>query len=121
MRAIRRRSPFIAAAAFACLAFGPASAKTWLGHEPQMEQHLRTAQITRLDEIGTGVTKPRRARLVPEEPFASMTWKVLPPGQRDGYWESYKSEIAAYELDKLLGLGMVPPAVERTMNGDTGA
>jgi len=121
MWTIRRRVLFTAVAALACVALGPASAKTWLGHEPQMEQHLRTAQITRLDEIGTGVTKPRRARLVPEEPFASMTWKVIPPGKRDGYWESYKSEIAAYELDKLLGLDMVPPAVERTLNGDTGA
>src|SRR5262249_38701503 len=110
-----------AAIALACLALGQSSSKTWLGHEPQMERHLQTAQITRVEEIGTGVTRPRRARLTPEEPFASITWKVLPPGKRDGYWESYKSEIAAYELDKLLGLGMVPPAVERQMNGDTGA
>jgi hypothetical protein len=50
-----------------------------------------------------------------------MTWKVLPPGRRDGYWESYKAEIAAYELDKLLRLDMVPPAVEREVNGETGA
>src|SRR5262249_35793567 len=110
-----------AAIALACLALGQSSSKTWLGHEPQMERHLQTAQITRVEEIGTGVTRPRRARLTPEEPFASITWKVLPPGKRDGYWESYKSEIAAYELDKLLALDMVPPAIERQVNGDTGA
>jgi hypothetical protein len=121
MRTIRRRLPLTAAMAFACLAFAESSAKTWLGRGPEMERHLKTAQITRLDAIGTGVTKPRRARLAPEEPFASMTWKVLPPGTRDGYWESYKSEIAAYEFDKLLGLDMVPPAVERQVNGETGA
>jgi hypothetical protein len=121
MRTIRRRPLLTAVTGIACLAFGQTSAKTWLGHGPEMERHLATAQITRLEEIGTGVTRPRRARLVPEEPFASMTWKVLPPGKRDGYWESYKSEIAAYELDKLLGLDMVPPAVERQLNGDTGA
>jgi hypothetical protein len=121
MRSIRCRLPLVVATALACLALAQASAKTWLGRGPQMERHLRTAQITKLEEIGTGVTRPRRARLAPEEPFASLTWKVLPPGTRDGYWESYKSEIAAYELDKLLRLDMVPPAVERQMNGETGA
>lgn len=124
MRTIRWRVPFTAVTAFACLALGAlgqTSAKTWLGHAPEMERHLKTAQITRLEEIGTGVTRPKRAHLAPEEPFASMTWKVLPPGRRDGYWESYKAEIAAYELDKLLRLDMVPPAVEREVNGETGA
>ena len=40
---------------------------------------------------------------------------------RDGYFESYKSEVAAYELDKLLSLNMVPPVVERRVNNDLGA
>jgi len=121
MRTTCRRLPFTAVAALACLALGQTSAKTWLGHTPQIERHLKTAQITKIDDIGTGVTRPKRAHLAPAEPFASMTWKVLPPGRRDGYWESYKSEIAAYELDKLLTLDMVPPAVEREVNGETGA
>lgn len=86
-----------------------------------MEQHLRTATVTSIEDIGTGVTRPRRAHLTPAEPFANLAWKVLPPGMRNGYWESYKSEIAAYELDKLLALGMVPPAIERTIDGETGA
>jgi hypothetical protein len=121
MRPARWRTSLVAVTALACLAFGEASAKTWLGRELEIEQHLKQAQIVGLDEIGTGVTRPKRARLSPTTPFSSLTWKVLPPGMRDGYWESYKSEIAAYELDKLLGLDMVPPAVEREINGDTGA
>ena len=43
------------------------------------------------------------------------------PGVQNGYFESYKSEIAAYELDKLLGLNMVPVVVERRVNNDLGA
>ena len=39
------------------------------------------------------------------------------PGPPNGYWESYKSEIAAYELDKLLGMDMVPPSVEKRVEG----
>src|SRR5262249_25790278 len=97
------------------------SARTWIGQEARIEAHLKTAQVTDLEEIGTGVTHPRRGRLAPPEPVANLVWKVLPPGRRGGFWESYKSEIAAYELDKLLGLRMVPPAVERRIGDDTGA
>ena len=93
----------------------------WVGRYAEMEAHLRNAEVVRLEDIGTGVTHPRRAYLKPETPFASLTWKVLPPGRKSGYWESYKSEIAAYELDKLLDMRMVPPVVERTIDGDTGA
>jgi hypothetical protein len=97
------------------------SARTWIGRESQIEQHLKTAAIASMAEIGTGVTRPRRARVTPADPFESLTWKVIPPGVRDGYWESYKSEIAAYQIDKVFALGMVPPAVERTINDETGA
>jgi hypothetical protein len=97
------------------------AASGWVGQEKRIEEYLRTADVTRIEEIGTGVTRPRRAYLTPGGPFGSLTWKVVPPGRRGGHWESYKSEIAAYELDKLLGLGMVPPAVEREIKGDTGA
>jgi hypothetical protein len=97
------------------------SARTWLGHGPAIEAHLKQAGITTIDDIGTGVTRPRRAHLTPSVPVESLVWKVLPPGKRSGFWESYKSEIAAYELDKLLDMRMVPPAVERNIQGETGA
>jgi hypothetical protein len=34
---------------------------------------------------------------------------------------SYKAEIAAYQLDKLLKMDMVPPSVERRLDGNLGA
>ena len=98
-----------------------ASARTWLGREGPIEEQLKSADVTIIEHIGTGVTHPRRAYLKPAEPVESLVWKVLPPGKRGGYWESYKSEIAAYELDKLLNMKMVPPAVERRIDADTGA
>jgi hypothetical protein len=97
------------------------SARTWLGHEPAIEAHLKQASVTTIEDIGTGVTRPRRAHLTPSVPVESVAWKVLPPGKRGGYWESYRSEIAAYELDKLLDMRMVPPAVERNIQGEVGA
>ncbi|HWJ55377.1 MAG TPA: hypothetical protein VNR90_04150 [Vicinamibacterales bacterium] len=117
------RATLVAACAAAVLAqpvAGP-SARVWIGHEASIEAQLRTAAVTRMEDIGTGVTRPRRAFVTPAEPVASLVWKVLPPSHRSGYWESYKSEIAAYELDKLLGMHMVPPAVERRIGDDVGA
>jgi hypothetical protein len=49
-----------------------------------------------------------------------MAWKVLPPRMSRGFFESYKSEIAAYQIDLLLALNMVPPKVERRLEGDVG-
>jgi Phosphatidylinositol 3- and 4-kinase len=97
------------------------SAKVWEGRNAEFEEYLRTADIDHFDDIALGVTHPKRAYFKPGGLVASVAWKVLPPGRPSGYWESYKSEIAAYELDKLLGIVMVPPAVEKRWKGQTAA
>jgi hypothetical protein len=38
-----------------------------------------------------------------------------------GFRDSYRNEIAAYELDKLLDLGIVPPCVGRTVRNEEGS
>jgi hypothetical protein len=98
-----------------------ACSRAWIDHEAEFEQALRTAVVTRMEDVPIGVTRPRRARIDPPVPVASFAWKVLPPGRKRGFYESYKSEIAAYELDKMLALNMVPPSVERKVKGETGA
>ena len=98
-----------------------ATAKTWIDRRQEMEDYLRVAVVIKLEEIGLGVTRPRRAYLAPGGPFDRMAWKTIAPGMHSGYWESYKSDIAAYELDKLLGLDMIPPTVERQVNRESGA
>ncbi|HEV3486795.1 MAG TPA: hypothetical protein VG106_15395 [Vicinamibacterales bacterium] len=95
-------------------------ARTWVGREPEIEAYLKTAKVAKMTETPVGVTKPSKALLEPGGPVAAMAWKPLAPRMRGGYWESYKSEIAAYQLDKLLQLEMVPPKVERTLRGDVG-
>lgn len=97
------------------------SAKIWVGREAEIEEFIRTAPFTRIEEIPIGVTKPRRGYFEPGGPAISAAWKVLRPGRPNGYWESYKSEIAAYELDRMLGMNMVPPSVEKNWKGDRGA
>ena len=97
------------------------SANIWEGRHAEIEAFLRSAPFVKIEEVPIGVTRPKRGYFEPGGLVASAAWKVLPPGRPAGYWESYKSEIAAYELDKLLGLGMVPPAVEKRWKGDLGA
>jgi hypothetical protein len=89
--------------------------------EAEFEAYLRAADIDRIETVPIGVTRPRRAFFKAGGLVSSAAWKVLPPGRPAGYWESYKSEIAAYELDKLLDLKMVPVAVEKRWKGETGA
>ena len=99
----------------------PASARIWVGRAADIEAFLRTTPIVKMDDLSVGVTHPRKATLPPGGPVQYLAWKAIPPGHYSGFWESYLSEIAAYELDKLLQLNMVPPTVEREYKGDKGA
>jgi hypothetical protein len=98
-----------------------ACANVWKGRTAEVEEFLRTAKVEKLEELRIGVTRPRRAYVTPGGLAGSFAWKMLPPGMREGYFESYKSEVAAYELDKLLELNMVPVVVEREVRNETGA
>ena len=98
-----------------------ASAKIWEGRNAEYEAFLRDAPFVRFEDVPIGVTRPKRGYFAPGGLASSAAWKPLAPGRANGYWESYKSEIAAYELDKLLGMGMVPPAVEKRWKGERGA
>jgi hypothetical protein len=96
-------------------------ANVWQTNSAEIEEYLRSAKIEKIADIPIGVTRPRRAYVAPGGPAASFAWKALRPGMQSGYFESYKSEVAAYELDKLLGLNMVPVVVERRVDNELGA
>src|SRR5262245_26703167 len=97
------------------------SSRIWDGRNAEFEAFIRDAPIDHIDDVPLGVTHPKRAYFKSGGLAESVAWKVLPPGRPAGYWESYKSEIAGYELDKLLGMNMVPPSVEKNWKGDRGA
>jgi len=95
------------------------SSKIWVGRYQEIEEYLRTAECLNLERLGP--TYLARCVLRPGGPVARMAWKPLPPGVYRGFFASYKTEIAAYELDRLLKMDMVPPTVERQLQGTTGA
>ena len=79
------------------------------------EKFLATAEIVKSERIGEGVTNPWKLTLRAGGSRKKAVWKN-PTGL-----QNWKFEIAAYRLDKLLGLDMLPPAVEREFNGKRGA
>ena len=92
--------------------------RSWIGRWSDYEDCLRTAPIERIQDVGQGITKPQRVFFAPGGVAASAIVKVLPRKRMKGFWESYHSEVAAYVLDRLLGLDMVPVTVERRVDGD---
>jgi hypothetical protein len=94
------------------------------GHEiaqrENIEEFLKTADIIRAEEIGEGVTKPWRLYLKMGEKELSGCWKN-PQGVQKGSMEGWQYEIAAYQMDKLLGLNMIPPTIEREFEGKKGS
>jgi len=94
---------------------------TWTGHEDEIEKFLVDGKVLKMETVPIGITRPQRATLEPGGPAASFAFKPIAPGYSKGFMESYKAEIAAYKLDRLLDLHMVPPIVERTIAGKNGA
>jgi hypothetical protein len=94
------------------------NSRIWIGHQEDFEEYLRTAPIERIEDVGQGITKPRRAFFSPGDVTASAIVKVLPRKRMQGFWEGYQSEVAAYVLDRMLRLDMVPVTVERRVEGD---
>ncbi len=90
---------------------GTVPGRIWLDLEPQFENILRTAEVVSVEDIMRSVTGPKQVHLVKDGANLRAIFK-----QAD-----YRADIAAYEMDKVLGLGLVPPAVERTIDGGTGS
>ena len=93
--------------------------KIWVGRYQEIEEYLRTAECVSMEALS--FTYTTRCTLRPGGPFARMALRPLPPGAHRGFSESYRTEIATYELDKLLKMDMVPPSVERQIQGNKGA
>ena len=81
----------------------------------EIEHFLKKAKITARKKIGTGVTNPEKVTLEMDGVVRNAVFKKI-----DETTDNWRNEVAAYELDKLLGIGMVPPTVSRTVGGRQG-
>lgn len=98
--------------------------------DAQIEEFLLTAEITLDEELELGVTHPRRLTLERNGQRMRAVFKTLDtdPDIERRHWDRrydkadrYLYEVAAYRLDRILGLQMVPVAVLRTVDGQRGA
>ncbi len=93
----------------------------WVGRAAEVEELLMNAEVVSVEDIGMGITKPSRVDLKNGDVALAGAYKNIKRGRQGGFWESYQAEFAAYELDKLLGLNMGPPTIEKRVNRNLGS
>ena len=94
-----------------------------LSERAKWEKFLKEAKIITSSKDfreSEAVTEPWTLVLKKDDVTRRALWKN-PEGRLKGYLDSWKCEIAAYRLDKLLGLNMVSPTVEKRFQGNKGS
>jgi hypothetical protein len=120
------------AAVLAVLAAATLSAQQPAFQGADLERFLQNASVVAMKAIGRGVTLPQKATLTYEGTTHDAAWKTidesksgitqLAGGQSEiDFEDTYRAECAAYQLDLLLHLDMVPATVERIINGHRGS
>jgi Calcineurin-like phosphoesterase/HipA-like kinase len=100
--------------------------------DAELEDFMRTAPVVSVEDIGTGITKPKR--VVQQRDGISndavFKYEDTAPGlqSKDKYIsrryddsDRYVYDVAAYKLDRMLDWQMVPTAVLAEVNGQPGA
>lgn len=120
-----------ALAAQAAQIAAPETAATYQG--PAAEEFLANAKIVATRPLGEGVTRPYRVELELDGVKRSAIFKsidvrkagvtVLADGSSDiDFQDSWQTEIAAYTIDRIIGLGLVPATIERrAVDGKVGS
>lgn len=92
-----------------------------------LEQWLTQAEIVKTEDLDTGVTQPHRVTLRKDgielrAVFKDLSIDTDELGRSGAINDSdrFEYELAAYKLDRLLDLDMVPVAVARTINKHRG-
>ena len=101
--------------------------------DSQIEAWLARAEILKKQPVPSGVTMPRKLLLKGDGFEAYAIFKDVDISRRKvteiingtnrfsfDWKDCYKFDIAAYKLDRLLGLDRVPPVVPRDINRDSG-
>ncbi|MEP0202443.1 MAG: metallophosphoesterase [Halioglobus sp.] len=98
----------------------------------ELEDFMRTAEVVSVKDIGTGITKPKRvsqsrdgvvndAVFKYEDTHPGLESKSSYSPRRNNDADRYQYDVAAYKLDRMLGLQMVPTSVLSEVEGEEGA
>jgi len=132
---VARLSAIVAIVA-AVVGFAPTSAQAQspaygrTADDLAMEEFLRTAEIVAIEEVGDGITHPRRVTLGAGDRQLRAIFKTVDIELEDAthgdsfehhFTDKYTYEAAAYRLDRLIGIGLVPVTVIRTIDGEKGS
>jgi len=102
--------------------------------DAEIEAFLAEAEIIETSSVPTGITLPRRLTLKGDGFEAYAVFKDVDISRHKvteiingrnrfslDWRDSYRYDIAAYEMNRLLSLDRVPPVVPRNIKGDSGA
>lgn len=93
--------------------------------DAETEAFLREADIVDIKLLGEGITKPKKVTLSKAGTTVHAVFKYFESGnERQASarepLDRYEHEVAAYKLDRLLGLNLVPVSVKRQIDGQSG-
>ncbi|MCP3956711.1 MAG: hypothetical protein GY719_02545 [bacterium] len=95
-----------------------------------IEDFLLHAEIVEIVDVGEGITRPKRLtlkrgdeqhRAILKTVDVQIDDTVLTDRVEHDFSDKYTYEAAAYRLDRLLGLGLVPATIIRTVEGEAGS
>ena len=124
---LRAQAPVQAPAAAA-----PEAIETWEQYQgPAAEKFLKEGKVKSMRALGTGVTLPQKAELVLDGVSHYAVFKIIDdrkPGITQfnnkaemNFQDSWQLEVAAYQIDRIIGLKMVPATIERYINNNIGS
>lgn len=104
----------------------------WGMTDAEMEDFLLGGEILEVVDIGTGITKPKRVSLRRGEREGYAVFKHVDsvPGleskpryleRRHNRSDRFQYDVAAYKLDRMMDLQLVPVTVLRSIDGEKGA
>jgi hypothetical protein len=107
------------------------SRELWGMSDQELEDILGNGRVVNIEDIGTGITKPKRVTLQLGENTQDAVFKyddTAPglenrgsySGRRHNDADRYLYDMPAYHIDRMLDLQMVPVSVLRSVDGDEG-
>ena len=103
--------------------------------DEEIEELLRTASVISISKIPVGVTRPKKVLLATDSHRFNAAFKFIDEKRKNvrdptttgkgkfylEWRDSYVYDVAAYHVDRLLGLERVPPIVIREVKGTEGS